>query len=193
MRNIGQLKVNFINFSDPKGHKYFLLIGGEFILKQDATDKILQSLANDGFTEKVTISQDELDTIQEVVSRNIGGSLFLENLIIHIKHTSGKFPEKIKSLLEDEQIFKSLNIALIIESSIEKVPASGTWIGNFDSFGLIINCSKLKVMEEKIWLKRKLDFLPNDLLPIFGGSIFQNNEANLLGQKMKLPCLNSYF
>ncbi len=187
------MKVNFINFSDPKDHKYFLLIGGEFVLKQDVTDKILQSLANDGFTEKVTISQDELDTIQEVVSRNIGGSLFQENLIIHIKHTSGKFPEKIKSLLEDEQIFKSSNIALIIESSIEKIPASGSWIGNFDSFGLIINCSKLKVMEEKIWLKRKLDFLPKDLLPIFGGSIFQNNEANLLGQKNEVALLKLIF
>jgi len=187
------LKVNFINFSDPKDHKFFLLTGGEFVLKQDAIDMILQKLANDDFTEKVSISQDELDTIQEIVSRNLSGSLFQENLIIHIKHTSGKFPEKIKSLLEDGQIFKSSNIALIIESSIEKTPASGSWISNFDSFGLIINCSKLKVMEEKIWLKRLLDFLPKDLLPIFGGSIFQNNEANLLGQKNEVALLKLLF
>ena len=187
------MKVNFINFSDPKDHKFFLLTGGEFVLKQDAIDMILQKLANDDFTEKVSISQDELDTIQEIVSRNLSGSLFQENLIIHIKHTSGKFPEKIKSLLEDGQIFKSSNIALIIESSIEKTPASGSWISNFDSYGLIINCSKLKVMEEKIWLKRQLDFLPKDLLPIFGGSIFQNNEANLLGQKNEVALLKLLF
>ena len=187
------MKVNFINFSDPKDHKFFLLTGGEFVLKQDAINKILQKLTNNGFTEKVSISQDELDTIQEIISRNLGGSLFQENLIIHIKHTSGKFPEKIKSLLEDGQIFKSSNIALIIESSIEKTPASGSWISNFDSFGLIINCSKLKVMEEKIWLKRQLDFLPKDLLPIFGGSIFQNNEANLLGQKNEVALLKLLF
>ena len=187
------MKVNFINFSDPKDHKFFLLTGGEFVLKQDAIDMILQKLANDDFTEKVSISQDELDTIQEIVSRNLSGSLFQENLIIHIKHTSGKFPEKIKSLLEDGQIFKSSNIALIIESSIEKTPASGSWISNFDSFGSIINCSKLKVMEEKIWLKRQLDFLPKDLLPIFGGSIFQNNEANLLGQKNEVALLKLLF
>ena len=187
------MKVNFINFSDPKDHKFFLLTGGEFVLKQDAIDMILQKLANNDFIEKVSISQDELDTIQEIVSRNLGGSLFQENLIIHIKHTSGKFPEKIKSLLEDGQIFKSSNIALIIESSIEKTPASGSWISNFDSFGLIINCSKLKVMEEKIWLKRQLDFLPKDLLPIFGGSIFQNNEANLLGQKNEVALLKLLF
>ena len=187
------MKVNFINFFDPKDYKFFLLTGGEFVLKQDAINKILQKLTNDGFTEKVSISQDELDTIQEIISRNLGGSLFQENLIIHIKHTSGKFPEKIKSLLEDGQIFKSSNIALIIESSIEKTPASGSWISNFDSFGLIINCSKLKVMEEKIWLKRQLDFLPKDLLPIFGGSIFQNNEANLLGQKNEVALLKLLF
>ena len=187
------MKVNFINFSDPKDHKFFLLTGGEFVLKRDAVDMILQKLANNDFTEKVSISQDELDTIQEIVSMNLSGSLFQENLIIHIKHTSGKFPEKIKSLLEDGQIFKSSNIALIIESSIEKTPASGSWISNFDSFGLIINCSKLKVMEEKIWLKRQLDFLPKDLLPIFGGSIFENNEANLLGQKNEVALLQLLF
>ena len=177
------MKVNFLNFSDPKDHKYFLITGGEFILKQDTVESILENLNNSGFNEKVSIYQDELDRTQEIVSSNIGGSLFQENLIIHIKHTSGKFPEKIKSLLEDENIFKSQNIALIIESSIEKTPTSGAWIKNFDANGLIINCSKLRVIEEKMWLKRQLSFLPKDLLPIFGGSIFQNNEANLLGSK----------
>jgi DNA polymerase-3 subunit delta len=187
------LKVNFLNFLDPKDHKYFLITGGEFILKQDAVETILDNLKQSGFNEKVSISQDELDKTQEIVSRNMGGSLFQENLIVHIKHTSGKFPEKIKSLLEDENIFKSANIALIIESSIEKVPASGAWIKNFDAHGLIVNCGKLKIMEEKLWLKRQLNFLPKDLLPIFGGSIFQNNEANLLGQRNEVALLRLLF
>ena len=187
------MKVNFLNFSDPKDHKYYLLTGGEFILKQEAINTILHKLENSGFKEKVSISQDEIDKTQEIISRNMGGSLFQENLILHIKHTSGKFPEKIKSLLENENIFKSTNIALIIESSIEKTPASGAWIKNFDKHGLIINCSKLKLLEEKMWLKRQLGFLPKDLLPIFGSSIFQNNEANLLGQKNEVALLKLLF
>ena len=187
------MKVNFLNFSDPKDHKYFLITGGELILKQEVIENILDKLKNTGFNEKVSISQDELERMQEIASRNMGGSLFQENLILHIKHTSGKFPEKIKLFLEDGEIFKSPNIALIIESSIEKTPASGSWIKNFDTNGLIINCSKLKVMEEKIWLKRQLNFLPKDLLPIFGGSIFQNNEANLLGQKNEVSLLKLLF
>ena len=186
------MKVNFLNFTDPKDHKFFLLTGGEFILKQDAVERILNNLQNHGFNERVSIFQDDLDKLQEIVSRNIGGSLFQENLILHIKHSSGKFPEKIKSLLEDSNIFKSSNIALIIESSIEKIP-SGAWIKNFDAHGLIINCSKLKIMEEKMWLKRQLSFLPKDLLPIFGSSIFQNNEANLLGQKNEVALLKLLF
>ena len=186
------MKVNFLNFTDPKDHKYFLLTGGEFTLKQDAVERILNNLQNHGFNEKVSIFQDNLDQLEEIVSRNIGGSLFQENLILHIKHSSGKFPEKIKSLLEDSNIFKSSNIALIIESSIEKIP-SGAWIKNFDAHGLIINCSKLKIMEEKMWLKRQLSFLPKDLLPIFGSSIFQNNEANLLGQKNEVALLKLLF
>ena len=186
------MKVNFLNFTDPKDHKFFLLTGGEFILKQDAVERILNNLQNHGFNEKVSIFQDNLDQLEEIVSRNIGGSLFQENLILHIKHSSGKFPEKIKSLLEDSNIFKSSNIALIIESSIEKIP-SGAWIKNFDAHGLIINCSKLKIIEEKMWLKRQLSFLPKDLLPIFGGSIFQNNESNLLGQKNEVALLKLLF
>ena len=187
------MKVNFINFSDPKDHKCFLITGGELILKQEVVEIILVKLKNAGFNEKVSISQDELERIQEIASRNMGGSLFQENLILHIKHTSGKFPEKIKLFLENAEIFNSPNIALIVESSIEKTPASGTWIKNFDANGLIINCSKLKIMEEKIWLKRQLNFLPKDLLPIFGSSIFQNNEANLLGQKNEVSLLKLLF
>ena len=79
------MKVNFLNFTDPKDHKCFLLTGGEFILKQDAIERILGHLENNGFNEKVSISQNELDSLEEIVSRNIGGSLFQENLIIHIK------------------------------------------------------------------------------------------------------------
>ena len=187
------MKVNFINFSDPKDHKCFLITGGELILKQEVVEIILVKLKSAGFNEKVSISQDELERMQEIASRNMGGSLFQENLILHIKHTSGKFPEKIKLFLEDAEIFNSPNIALIVESSIEKTPASGTWIKNFDANGLIINCSKLKIMEEKIWLKRQLNFLPKDLLPIFGSSIFQNNEANLLGQKNEVSLLTLLF
>ena len=187
------MKVNFINFSDPKDNKCFLITGGELILKQEVVEIILDKLKNSGFNEKVSISQDELERMQEIASRNMGGSLFQENLILHIKHTSGKFPEKIKLFLENAEIFNSPNIALIVESSIEKTPASGTWIKNFDANGLIINCSKLKIMEEKIWLKRQLNFLPKDLLPIFGSSIFQNNEANLLGQKNEVSLLKLLF
>ena len=187
------MKVNFINFSDPKDNKCFLITGGELILKQEVVEIILVKLKSAGFNEKVSISQDELERMQEIASRNMGGSLFQENLILHIKHTSGKFPEKIKLFLEDAEIFNSPNIALIVESSIEKTPASGTWIKNFDANGLIINCSKLKIMEEKIWLKRQLNFLPKDLLPIFGSSIFQNNEANLLGQKNEVSLLKLLF
>ncbi len=187
------MKVNFLNFTDSKDHQYFLLTGGEFILKQDAVERILNNLENNGFNEKVSIYQDELDGLEEIISRNIGGSLFQENLIMHIKHTSGKFPEKIKSLLENSNIFKSSNIALIVESSIEKTPVSGSWIENFDAHGLIIHCSKLKLIEEKIWLKRQLSFLPKHLLPIFGSSIFQNNEANLMGQKNEVDLLKLLF
>ena len=163
------------------------------MIKQDIADQILQSLKLAGFNDKVSLHQDELDKAEEIISRNVGGSLFQQKLILHLKHTSGKFPEKIKMILENQHLYNSDNLALIVESSIEKTPASGAWIKYIDEKGLIVNCSKLKTNEEKIWLKRQLEFLPKSLLPMFGGSIFQNNEGNLLGQMNEVRLLKLLF
>ena len=100
-----------------------------------------------------------------------------------------EFPEKIKSLLENNNIFKSSNIALIIESSIEKTPASGAWIKNFDANGLIINCSKLKTMEEKIWLKNQLEFVDDNDKKSFIDNIYEMNIGNLVAQQNEINIL----
>ena len=170
-----------------------MLHGDELILKQEIADTVLESLKTNGFNDKVSLHQDELDQIEDIIMRNIGGSLFQEKLILHVKHTSGKFPEKIKTILENTHIYSSENLALIIESSIDKTPASGIWIKNIDDQGLIVDCGKLKTAQEKLWLKRQLKFLPENLLPMFGGSIFQNNEGNLLGQMNEVRLLKLLF
>ena len=187
------MKVNCLNFSDSKDSRYLFLYGSELIIKQDIADQILQSLKAQGFNDKVSLHQDELDQTEEIIMRNVGGSLFQEKLILHLKHTSGKFPEKIKSILENQHLYNSENLALIVESSIEKIPASGNWIKNMDEKGLMVSCGKLKSVEEKLWLKRQLEFLPKSLLPMFGGSIFQNNEGNLLGQMNEVRLLKLLF
>ena len=187
------MKVNCLNFATSKNSRYSFLYGSELVIKQDIADQILQSLKLAGFNDKVSLHQDELDKAEEIISRNVGGSLFQQKLILHLKHTSGKFPEKIKMILENQHLYNSDNLALIVESSIEKTPASGAWIKYIDEQGLIVNCSKLKTNEEKIWLKRQLEFLPKSLLPMFGGSIFQNNEGNLLGQMNEVRLLKLLF
>ena len=187
------MKVNCLNFSDSKDSRYLFLYGSELIIKQDIADQILQSLKAQGFNDKVSLHQDELDQAEDIIMRNVGGSLFQEKLILHLKHTSGKFPEKIKLILENQHLYNSDNLALIIESSIEKTPTSGNWIKNIDEKGLIVSCGKLKTAEEKLWLKRQLEFLPKSLLPMFGGSIFQNNEGNLLGQMNEVRLLKLLF
>ena len=187
------MKVNCLNFASSNDSRYLLLYGSELIIKQDIADQILQSLKAQGFNDKVSLHQDELDQAEEIIMRNVGGSLFQEKLILHLKHTSGKFPEKIKLILENQHLYNSDNLALIVESSIEKTPASGNWIKNMDEKGLIVSCGKLKTAEEKLWLKRQLEFLPKSLLPMFGGSIFQNNEGNLLGQMNEVRLLRLLF
>ena len=187
------MKVNCLNFTNSNKYRHFFLHGDELVLKQDIADTILESLKANGFQDKISLHQDELDQAEDIIMRNIGGSLFQEKLILHVKHSSGKFPEKIKTILENNHIFSSENLALIIESSIDKTPASGLWIKNIDDQGLIVECRTLKTAQEKLWLKRKLDFLPENLLPMFGGSIFQNNEGNLLGQMNEVRLLKLLF
>ena len=187
------MKVNCLNFSDSSKYRHFFLYGDELILKQDIADTILGSLKAEGFEDRVSLHQDELDQLEDIVMRNIGGSLFQEKLILHVKHSSGKFPEKIKTMLENNHIYNSENLALIIESSIDKLPTSGIWIKNIDEQGLIVDCKSLRTAQEKLWLKRQLDFLPENLLPMFGGSIFQNNEGNLLGQMNEVRLLKILF
>ena len=187
------MKVNCLNFSSSNKYRHFFLHGDELILKKNIADTILESLKADGFLDKVSLHQDELDQVEDIVMKNVGGSLFQEKLILHVKHSSGKFPEKIKMILENNHIYSSENLALIIESSIDKTPASGMWIKNMDDQGLIVDCRTLKTAQEKLWLKRQLDFLPENLLPMFGGSIFQNNEGNLLGQMNEVRLLKLLF
>jgi len=187
------LRVNYLNYSGVKKYRHFLLHGNELILKQNIADTILESLKADGFNEKILLNQDQLDQAEEIIMRNISGSLFQEKLILHLRHSAGKFPDKIKAMLENHYLYESEHIGLIIESSSEKIPASGQWIKNIDDRGLIVDCKKLKTVEEKIWLKRQLEFLPKNLLPKFGGSIFQNNEGNLLGQMNEVRLLKLLF
>jgi len=78
------LEINFLNFSDPKQNRYFLLTGGEIALKQDALTKILDTLNNQGFIQKISLNQDEVDQAEEIISRNSESSLFQENLIIYM-------------------------------------------------------------------------------------------------------------
>jgi len=189
----GSLKTNFLNFTPPNHCRHFLLTGSEDILKLDALEIILQHLKGSGFRDKITVHQEELSKLEDAISRNIGGSLFQELLIIHVRHSSGKFPEQIKASLENSAVFQADNLAIILESSIEKTPASGAWLKNFNDYGAVIDCKKLNTVEEKLWLKRQLAFLPKDLLPAFGGSIFQNNEGNLLGQKNESKLLKLLF
>ncbi len=116
-----------------------MLHGSELILKQNIADSICQSLETDGFLEKILLTQDELEQAEEIIMRNIGGSLFQEKLILHLRHSSGKFPENIKAILESNHLYRSENISLIIESSSEKTPASGMWVKNIDEKGLIVD------------------------------------------------------
>ena len=69
---------------DPKQKRFFLLTGSELALKQDALTKILDALNNQGFIQKISLNQDEVDQAEEIISRNSEGSLFQENLIIYM-------------------------------------------------------------------------------------------------------------
>ena len=142
-----------------KGINIFFIFGQEIALKNNARDEIKSFLKqHQGFEEKRVIQEGEIDKIHQIILENAGGSLFGSKTLIEISHTKGKIDNYIQSLIEIPNINSMENIAIIIDSRLDKINKRLKWFKAIDEVGLIIDCQKLKSFEEKIWLKKQLNF-----------------------------------
>ena len=174
--------IKFIQKSKINLKSYFLY-GNEEVLRQDCSELISRNFCSEGYSKLVTFGLDGFDNLEEEILKLSGGSLFQEKLIIQIKHLEGRFPEILKKLIEEDKFNTNDQNVFIIESAQTKLNKSTKWVKALDANLEIINCNKLNIYEEKLWLKNQLSFLPEKYLGVVGSAIHNNFTGNLLMQK----------
>ena len=172
-----------------KSSNIFFLFGSEIILKNNSVDQINSFLKEKGFTEKKIILENDYSNVNKIILENSSGTLFGSKTIIEINHYKGKIPNDILGIFDIKDINKKANIAIIIKSSIEKINKATKWVNQVNNSSLMIECNKLKLFEEKAWVKNQLNFMTdidakdysNKIIDIFSGNLVaQQNEINML-------------
>ncbi|MDA9997446.1 DNA-directed DNA polymerase [Gammaproteobacteria bacterium] len=172
-----------------KGLNIFFLFGPEVVLKNNAKDDIRVHLAAQGFVEKKIVKDKEIDRLDKVITESIGGSLFASKIIIEISHTKGKIPESIQSIADMDYVRSRDDIAIIIDSHIDKVGSSLKWFKKMEEIALIIESKKLKSFEEKIWLKQQLSFIDSSKRSDLVNKISALSSSNLVAQQNEIKLL----
>jgi len=172
-----------------KGLNIFFLFGPEVVLKNNAKDDIRVHLAAQGFVEKKIVKDKEIDRLDKVITESIGGSLFASKIIIEISHTKGKIPESIQSIADMDYVRSRDDIAIIIDSHVDKVGSSLKWFKKMEEIALIIESKKLKSFEEKIWLKQQLSFIDSSKRSDLVNKISVLSSSNLVAQQNEIKLL----
>jgi DNA polymerase-3 subunit delta len=172
-----------------KGLNIFFLFGPEVVLKNNAKDDIRVHLAAQGFVEKKIVIDKEIDRLDKVITESIGGSLFASKIIIEISHTKGKIPESIQSIADMDYVRSRDDIAIIIDSHVDKVGSSLKWFKKMEEIALIIESKKLKSFEEKIWLKQQLSFIDSSKRSDLVNKISALSSSNLVAQQNEIKLL----
>ena len=172
-----------------KGLNIFFLFGPEVVLKNNAKDDIRVHLAAQGFVEKKIVKDKEIDRLDKVIAESIGGSLFASKIIIEISHTKGKIPESIQSIADMDYVRSRDDIAIIIDSHVDKVGSSLKWFKKMEEIALIIESKKLKSFEEKIWLKQQLSFIDSSKRSDLVNKISALSSSNLVAQQNEIKLL----
>jgi len=172
-----------------KGLNIFFLFGPEVVLKNNAKDDIRVHLAAQGFVEKKIVKDKEIDRLDKVITESIGGSLFASKIIIEISHTKGKIPESIQSIADMDYVRSRDDIAIIIDSHVDKVGSSLKWFKKMEEIALIIESKKLKSFEEKIWLKQQLSFIDGSKRSDLVNKISALSSSNLVAQQNEIKLL----
>ena len=172
-----------------KSQNIFFIFGSEVVLRNNSKDLIKEYLSQKGFIERRLITKENFDNIEQIIIESSGGSLFGSKLIIDISHDQGRLPDKIEKIFQIENIFNNENIAIIINSHNEKLNSKTKLYKAMEKNALIIECSKLKSFEEKIWLKAQLGFVPEQDRKSLIQNIYELNAGNLVAQQNEINIL----
>lgn len=189
------MKINSFNFKSniQKNAVLSLVHGKEVILKNEIKDFLAQEFANQGFDETIIYESNDSDGLLSAIQNNHGGDLFGSQLVIKIIHSEGRFPKALSDTLEKINFRDMRNIKIIIDSVSESISSNTKWIKANKELIQIIECSKLKPLDEKKWLREKLNFLDTNDTEKISKHLFEFNSNNLVAHRNDIEILKILF
>ena len=166
-----------------------LIHGKEMILKNEVKDFLTKDFAGQGFDETIIFEANELDGLLSAIQNNLGGGLFGSQLIIKIVHSEGRFPKALSEILEKIDLNNLSNIKIIIDSVSESISTNTKWIKDNKELIQIIECKKLKPLDEKKWLRDRLNFLDKKDADKVAKHLFDLNSSNLVAHRNDIEIL----
>ena len=166
-----------------------LIYGKEMILKNEVKDFLTKDFANQGYGETIIFEANESDGLLSAIQNNLGGGLFGSQIIIKIVHSEGRFPKALSETLEKIDLDNMNNIKIIIDSISESISPNTKWIKDNKEFIQIVECTKLKPLDEKKWLRDKLNFLDKKDADRVARHLFELNSSNLVAHRNDIETL----
>jgi len=185
------MKISSLNFKNNlRGSAVLSLIHGkEMILKNEVKDFLTKDFADQGYDETIIFEANESDGLLSAIQNNIGGGLFGSQIIIKIVHSEGRFPKALSETLEKIDLDNMNNIKIIIDSISESISSNTKWIKDNKEFIQIVECTKLKPLDEKKWLRDKLNFLDKKDADRVARHLFELNSSNLVAHRNDIETL----
>jgi len=185
------MKISSLNFKNNlRGNAVLSLIHGkEMILKNEVKDFLTKEFADQGFDETIIFEANESDGLLSAIQNNLGGDLFGSQLIIKVVHSEGRFPKDLSEILEKIDLDNMSNIKIIIDSISESISSKTKWIKDNKELVQIIECTKLKPLDEKKWLRDKLNFLDKTNADRVAKHLFELNSSNLVAHRNDIETL----
>lgn len=185
------MKISSLNFKNNlRGSAVLSFIHGkEMILKNEVKDFLSKEFVSEGFDETVVFEANESDSLLSAIQNNLGGGLFGSQLIIKVIHSEGRFPKSLSEALEKIDLDNMSNIKIIIDSISESISSNTKWIKKNKELIQIIECKKLKPLDEKKWLRGKLNFLDKSAADRVAKHLFELNSNNLVAHRNDIETL----
>ena len=185
------MKISSLNFKNNlRGSAVLSLIHGkEMILKNEVKDFLTKDFADQGYDETIIFEANESDGLLSAIQNNLGGGLFGSQIIIKVVHSEGRFPKALSETLEKIDLDNMNNIKIVIDSISESISPNTKWIKDNKESIQIIECTKLKPLDEKKWLRENLNFHDKKDADRVAKHLFELNSSNLVAHRNDIETL----
>jgi len=176
------MQLEYLQFDPNHITKFplFLIHGKEVILRNEIKDKIKTFISNESESNIIVLDQSNLNDLETIIKENISDDLFGQATTVIINHHKGTFPKAMTDFFSDYDFPEDSDIKIIIDSTSEKINQNLKWIKKIKEICLQISCPSMKTLiDEKKWVRSKLDFLTSKEIDFLLDDLITANRGNL--------------